>query len=176
MRLAIHKWRTRTAAHKALYDRVAVLSNNRRLRLALQIWKSKLKEKKQAQWRNDMRTRMKTVRENHERKLTQEVWLKWKQSYLSRSADEHFALKTAAKVLKKWRTRLASLDELDAAAEHFVSVREDSSMQRSWQVWRHSLHVVKMERLMADRVTLRVLSEAMNFWKNRMFVTVSTRD
>ncbi|TCD64438.1 hypothetical protein EIP91_004083 [Steccherinum ochraceum] len=168
LRLAIHKWRTRAAGHKALFDRVATLSNNRCLRAALNAWKAKLREKKQVQWRHDMRSRMKMVRENHERGLLLDAWTTWKQEYQGHMSDQHFSGKLVVKFFTKWRSRLVSLDQLDAASEHFVSIRESMALERSWQVWRHSMHVVKTERTMADRVALRMLSEAMAVWKNRM--------
>lgn len=157
-------------AHNALFDRVATLSNTRRLRIALNAWKAKLREKKQVQWRHDMRSRMKTVRENHERKLLLDAWTTWRQGHQGHMSDRHFSAKLTARSLTKWRTRLVSLDQLDAAGEHFISIRESMALERSWQVWRHSMHVVKTERTMADRVTLRMLFEAMTVWKKRMYV------
>ncbi|THH32104.1 hypothetical protein EUX98_g2082 [Antrodiella citrinella] len=168
LRLAIHKWRTRTAGHKDLYDRIATLSDNRRLRLALQIWKAKLREKKQTQWRVDMRSRMKLVKDNHERNIVHDVWAKWKQGHQTHLSDQHFTTKLAIRFLTRWRTRLTGLDQLDAAGEHFVSVKESMTMERSWHVWRGAMHMTRTERTMADRVTLRVLSTAMQVWKNRM--------
>ena len=135
LRLAIHKWRARTAAHNALYDRVATLSNNRRLRQALSKWKAKSKEKRQVQWRNDMRSRMKMVRDNHEQKLVQDVWARWRQGYQLHLSDQHFAEKLVYRFFNRWRCRLAELEQLDAAGDHFISIRESMSMERSWHVW-----------------------------------------
>ncbi|KAH8106712.1 Sfi1 spindle body protein-domain-containing protein [Cristinia sonorae] len=168
LRLAIHKWRTRTAQHKALYERIATLSNNRRLRLAIQTWKGKLREKRQSQWRNDMRSKMKLVRNNHERKLVRDAWTTWRLGFQAHSADEHLSQKLLLRFFNKWRARLGSLDALDTAGDRFIAVRDSMALDRSWQVWRHSFHILQSERTMTDRVGMRLLSEAMVVWKNRM--------
>lgn len=83
-----------TAQRRELHQRVATLSDNRCLKGALDLWRVRLKERRQVQWRQDMRTRMKTVRDNHDLKLKKDAWAKWRQSHRSHIAEQHFSEKT----------------------------------------------------------------------------------
>lgn len=168
VRLALHNWRAKTAQRRELYQRVAKLSDGRRLEAAVQLWRVKLKERKQAQWRNDMRMRMKTVRERHEMKLKKDAWAKWRQSYRSHIAEEHYSQKLVLRFYNKWRTKLVKLGRLEDAADSFVARRAKLQKERWWDLWKKEMGVKNAERAMAERVGLRILSDAMDVWKRRM--------
>ncbi|GBE82341.1 hypothetical protein SCP_0407250 [Sparassis crispa] len=168
LRIALQRWRERTAEHHELYKRVYELSNNRRLKLALHVWKTKLKEKKQANWRNDMRAKMKTVRENHETKLVKDAWAKWRQSYQSHLSGQQYSEKLVIRFLRRWKLRLGSLDQLDAAADHFIYAKEVEQVSKCWDMWRCTMEVRKAERTITERVGLRVMGDVMDVWRGRL--------
>ncbi|KAI0693271.1 hypothetical protein BC835DRAFT_1354288 [Cytidiella melzeri] len=168
VRLALHNWRTRTAARRELYRRVAVLSDGRRLKAAVQLWRVKLRERKQTQWRNDMRMRMKTVRDRHDMKLKKDAWAKWRQSYRSHISEQHYSQKLVLRLYQKWRMKSVKVDRLEGAADQFVAARMKLQKERCWDLWRRSIEMRKAEAAMAERVGLRILSNVMDAWKSRM--------
>ena len=169
LRLALHRWRQRTAARQDLYVRVCLLSDQRRLKGALELWKTKLKEKKQADWRNAMRARMKAVRARREGKLLKDAWAKWRQSYQSHLSEQHYDGRLVGRCLRRWRARLAGLDELDAAAEHLEYVRLERRGERCWDLWRRALDLRRRERVMAERVDVRVMGQVLDAWRRRLY-------
>ncbi|TFY63971.1 hypothetical protein EVJ58_g2926 [Rhodofomes roseus] len=168
LRLALQRWRQRTAANQDIYAHVSLLSNKRCLKAAMEVWKVKLKEKKQADWRNSMRARMKTVRERREAKILKDAWAKWRQSYQSHLSAQHYNERLVSRYLKRWRARLALLDELDAAAEHLEYVRQERQVEKCWDLWRRALGMRRQEKVMAERVDIRIMGHAMDTWRNRL--------
>lgn len=168
MRIALQRWRERTATRHELYQRVSALSDNRRLKLAIQLWKMKLKEKKQSDWRNEMRTKMKIVRDARESKLRKDAWAKWRQSYQSHLSDRHYSQRLVLRFFQKWKAKFGQVDDLDAVADHFAYGKEQILMEKCWDLWRRALELRRAETVMAERVGLRVMGDAMNVWKRRM--------
>lgn len=135
----------------------------------MELWKTKLKEKKQADWRHAMRARMQTVRARREAKLLKDAWAKWRQSYQSHLSEQRYHERLVARCLRRWRARLARLDELDAAAEHLEYVRQERQVERCWDLWRKALDVRRRERVMAERVDVRVMGQVMDTWRRRLY-------
>ncbi|KAL4254064.1 hypothetical protein ABKN59_002448 [Abortiporus biennis] len=167
LRLAIHKWRNLTATRLEQYHRVAQLSNQRRMKLALHIWKSKFREKKQIEWRNDMRARMKKIRENRDRRLLEFVWTKWRQGHELHLADSRFSQNAVVRCWTIWKSKLASLDGLDATADMFLHEKEIGVVENFWRTWRHAASLKTAERTMSDRVALRIQAQYWDAWRNR---------
>ncbi|KAH9951317.1 Sfi1 spindle body protein-domain-containing protein [Amylocystis lapponica] len=171
LRLALHRWRQRTAARLALIQRVTALADARRLRLALHVWHGRLREKRQADWRAAMRAKMKTVRDARDVKLRRDAWAKWRQAHRAHLAAQHCAQQLVRRAMRRWRARVAALDGLDAAAEHFVYAKEERAVERCWDMWRRALEMQRAEKVMAERVGLRVMSEVVEVWKKRLHDT-----
>ncbi|KAI0646947.1 Sfi1 spindle body protein-domain-containing protein [Trametes meyenii] len=167
LRRALQHWRKHTAARRELYLRVASLSDRRCLKRAFHVWKLKLKEKRQIHWREDMRARMKTVRERDEMRLKKDAWAKWRQSHLSHLSEHHFERKVIVRFFSRWKSRVERLDELDAAADHFAYAREERAVERCWDVWRRGAELRLAEKAIRERVDLRVMTSAMDTWRRR---------
>ena len=164
----MQRWRERTAARRELFLRVAALCNRRLLKRFFQVWKLKFKEKKQVQWREDMRARMKAVRERDELRLKRELWATWRQAYLSHVSERKFSRKVTARFFNRWKGKLHRLDELDAAADHFVFVREEKIIDRYWESWRRVLELRRAEKTVKERVGLRIMTNAMDNWRSHL--------
>ena len=162
-------WRTRTAQRRELYTRIASLSDRRLLKRFYYLWKQKGRERKhhrkQLEWREDMRSRMRAVRERDELRLKKDMWAKWRQSYLSHLSEQQFARKVLVRFFNRWKARLKRFDEMDAAADHFVYVREERSMDRYWEAWRRATALRLAEKTMRHRVDLRIMANAMDMWR-----------
>ncbi|KAI0670486.1 Sfi1 spindle body protein-domain-containing protein [Trametes maxima] len=165
LRRALQYWRKRTAARRELHLRIAALSDRRCLKRAFHVWKLKLKEKKQVHWREDMRARMKIVRERDELRLKKDAWAKWRQSHLSHLSEHHFERKVIVRFFNRWKCRVGKLDELDAVAEHFAYVREERAVERCWDVWRRGAELRLAEKTIRERVDLRVMTSTMDTWR-----------
>ena len=148
-----------------LYLRVAALSNRRCLKRVFQLWKHKTKEKKQLHWREDMRSRMKAVRERGELRLKKDMWAKWRQSYLSHLSEQQFARRILHRFFSRWRLKLKRLDELEAAADHFMYAHEEKGLDRAWGIWQHTTELRRAEKMMKERVDLRIMAHTMDIWR-----------
>lgn len=115
-------------------------------------------------WREDMRARMKMVRERDELRLKKDAWAKWRQSYLSHQAEHQFSQKLVKRFFSRWKSRVGRLDQLDAAAEHFVYAKEERAMERCWDIWRRTAELRIAERSLRERVDLRIMAGAMEVW------------
>lgn len=117
-----------------------------------------------------MRNRMKIIREGKDRKIKKDAWAKWRQSYRSHLSDQHFSERLVVRFFRRWRRKVGELEQLEAAAEHFVVNREQTQMERFWDGWRAAVQVKRAERMMVERVSRRMVVQAMSLWKDRLSV------
>lgn len=168
LRNSMERWRSQTASHIELESQVTTLANTRRLRVAFVGWRSRLKEKRQTDWRNDMRGKMKSVRENREGKLRKDAWAKWRQSYRSHLSGQHYIDHLVLRCFRKWRTRLLDIDHLEAAGDEFLRLKEAKGAERCLTYWRRAAELRNAERSVTETVSLRILASKMDLWKKRM--------
>lgn len=167
IRSSFQRWRSIGGSHRDLYHRVTILSNNRRQKAAFKAWIIKRKEKKQFDWRNDMRAKMKTIRDTRENKLRNDVWAKWRLSYRARLSGQHFTERLVLRAFNCWKAELYKVDHLEAAADEFQRVSGVKTVDRCWNRWVHVNDVKYAERILVERVGLRVMGEAMGVWMRR---------
>ena len=169
LRRALLAWRNRNAQRREVYLRVAALSDRRCLKQFYRIWQQKNQERrhhrKQLEWREDMRIRMKTVRERGELRLKNDMWAKWRQSYLSHLAEWQFSRKVAARFFNKWKARLRKLDELEAAADYFEHDQDEKLKNHLWDAWRHRTELRHGEKVITTRANLRIMTHAIDLWR-----------
>ncbi|EGO20886.1 hypothetical protein SERLADRAFT_452027 [Serpula lacrymans var. lacrymans S7.9] len=165
LRLCLHRWRNSTASRVELLGRVTVIANNRCLRVSVNQWKAKLKERRQAMWRNEMRSKMKTVRESRETLLKKDAWAKWRQSYRSHLSEQHYNERLVLRLFERWSLKLMEKDHLEAASEQFTKISDGRMVGRCFEFWKRQLQMKNNERMVVRRVGLRVMGEAMDVWK-----------
>jgi protein SFI1 len=170
VRQALHRWRTLTASRRDLYQRVAATADNRRLRAALHVWHARLRERKQLKWRQDMRARMKVVRDKHDHQLVQDAWAQWRQAFRLRMSEQRYYQSLAMRFYKKWRLKLHQVDSLENKADHFVAIREKRQAARCWDLWKREMGLRRAESMLVESVGLRIMFSAMETWKRRMYV------
>ncbi|KII88582.1 hypothetical protein PLICRDRAFT_698940 [Plicaturopsis crispa FD-325 SS-3] len=168
VRLALQRWRARTEAHLDLYERVTILANKRRLRSALSAWRTKFKHSRQIHWRNDMRAKMKSVREKREGKLRKDAWAKWRQSYRSHLSGLHYSERLVLRSFQRWKDRLTAIDRLEDAADEFTRRRELRIREECWMRWRKAADIGDAEKTVIERVGLRIMGNAMDAWRRRV--------
>ena len=152
------------------HQQIYVVFESRRLKWAMDLWRTKLLAKRQIQWRDSMRTRMKVVRLNREKKLKNDAWTKWGQLHQSRRTAQHYSKRLLARFFSRWKGRLAGVDAVEDIGETLVQVHDSRRVSKFWHTWRRASALRATENLLAERVILRVMNDAMAMWKKRMYV------
>lgn len=115
-----------------------------------------------------MRSRMKTVRDNHDRRVVLEVWVMWKQKYRFAAADQIYYRQLLSRFLRAWKGRKDQLNQLQHTGGQLISLRERSQVEKCWTLWRHTMQLRHSENVMRERVGLRIMSNTVYAWKRRL--------
>lgn len=167
IRETLQRWRDRFALRNELYRRVEAVVIAQRMRSALNVWRRKLNEKREAQWRQIMRVKMKAVKDKRERKLIEGAWAKWRQNDSSRSAQRHYSKQLLHGMLRRWKDRLNEVDNLQHTADDVSRAADILLMKRSWKHWRRGATLQATERVLVERIDLRMMSNSLDLWRER---------
>lgn len=171
LRISIQKWKAKVQKRRDYHQQISTTFASRRLKWTMDIWRMKLHAKRQIQWRESMRSRMKVVRLNRERKLKNDAWAKWRQLYQSRLSTQHYSKHLLTRFFSRWKGRLAEVDEVEVAGENLAQVFDCRRASKFWRIWRKASALRTTESLLVERVDLRVMNDAITMWKKRMWVT-----
>jgi Sfi1 spindle body protein. len=122
-------------------------------------------EKREAAWRYRMRMKMKAVRERREGKLRKDAWAKWRQSYRSHLSGQHYIERLVLRFYRRWKNKLSDVDRLKTITDEFSRVKDEGVIERRWNYWRRATEMRNAERIVLERVNLRVMGEAIDVWK-----------
>ncbi|KAK7043628.1 hypothetical protein VNI00_008239 [Paramarasmius palmivorus] len=166
IRIHLQRWRQRAAAHQELYSRVASVANARTLKAVFKAWKERtaerVKEKQQAAWRQEMRSKMAIVRKRHNEGIKREFFLRWRRAYQLRMAELHYNEQTAVRCYARWKEKLHGIYQLEASADQAYY---EAFVTRFWDHWRRAAELRIPERIIDNRVALRIKGEALTVWK-----------
>ena len=160
----------RLLALRDLDQRVQTLSDKKCLKAALTVWQNKHMLKKQAMWRDEMRNKMKLIREKRESKLQKDAWAKWRQLYQSHLSRQHYTERLILRLFNLWKQKLARIDGLEGKIDGYVKTREKSVVARSWDMWRRAADLKNLEAALAARVSTQIARDALGKWKQQMQV------
>ena len=170
LRETIQRWRARAGSCRALSQQAAELSDKKCLKGAFRAWNARLAEKQRAKWRNDMRLRMRHIREKREKRLQMRVWIKWRQSFQSVGFyNEHIAIRT----IRRWKQRLVQVGQFEDAADDLLQKANERILVKCWNTWRKTNETRSAERAIVERVGLRVMNRFLNIWRKRSQVSLS---
>ncbi|KAG0705973.1 hypothetical protein DFH29DRAFT_996399 [Suillus ampliporus] len=164
---SLRSWRNATASRLEVHARAVSIADARCLRFALDVWRAKHKQNKQLQWRNDMRAKMKTVRERHETKLVKYAWVKWQQSHRSFLNELQYNERMVARYFVRWKNSLLKLDRMDSVADDFSQRIKGSAAHRAWKRWQKAMAARDAEKTVAHKVALRIKGIVMDLWKKQ---------
>ncbi|KAG2078128.1 hypothetical protein BDR04DRAFT_449557 [Suillus decipiens] len=164
---SIRSWRNATALRLEMHARAVSIADARCLRFALDVWGVKHKQKKQLQWRHDMRAKMKTVREKHETKLVRYAWVKWQQSHRSLLNELQYNERIVARFFLRWRNSLLKLDRMDATADEFSRRIKGSAAHRVWKHWKKTIAANDAGKIVAHKAAIRIKGVVMDLWKKQ---------
>lgn len=165
LRLSLQRWETVMASRKELYTRITGLSDKRRLKRSLAIWRSKLREAQQSKWRHTMRLKMKAIKDKRELKLRKDAWAKWRQSYRSHLSDQRYEDGLRIRVYNRWKAQLSALDALEAVADDVLSATDDRRVIDCWERWRKTSKMESSAQIMIERINRREIADVMNSWR-----------
>lgn len=169
LRLAFHHWRNSLASHKAIYDEVAVLDNERRISTYLALWRRKLREKKQTRWRTDMRNKMKVIKDHQNARILREAWVLWGQKYQFALADQQYEAKVLLMVYLKWKGIFQRIDKIEGRAEHLIALRDERLLLGHWEAWRAVAVQTSAEKELGRRVQARIIWQAWSMWRKHTY-------
>ncbi|KAG1754575.1 hypothetical protein EDB19DRAFT_664351 [Suillus lakei] len=164
---SLRSWRNATASRLETHARAASIADARCLRFVLDVWGAKHKQKKQLQWRHDMRAKMKTVRERHETKLVKYAWVKWQQSHRSYLNELQCNERIIARYFLRWKNSLLKLDHMDSAADDFSQRIKGSAAHRAWKHWQKAMAARDAGKTVAHKAALRIKGSVMDLWKKQ---------
>ena len=168
LRVSMQKWKAKLQKQRQHHEKITAMFISRRLKSTMDTWRMKLHAKRQIQWRDSMRSRMKVVRLNREKKLKNDAWVKWRQLYQSRLSAQHYSKHLLTHFFSSWKRRLARVDVVEDAGETLAHVFDSRRMSSFWHIWKRASALRTTESLLAERVNLRVMSDAVTMWKKRM--------
>lgn len=163
---ALRRWRNATASRTERQNHAVTSANTRFLRAVLTLWKAKLKEKRQIAWRNDMRAKMKTIREKRELKIQKDAWAKWRQSFRSHLSELQHHERVLLRFFVRWKSSLSKLESLETAADQFYRRTTCSAVLQAWKRWKRALAVSDAEKAVTAKTSLRINRRVMQVWKN----------
>lgn len=114
-----------------------------------------------------MRSKMKSIREKRESKLRKDAWAKWRQSYRSHLSGQHYAERLVLRLFQRWRTRQIAIEHLKVVGDQFLDVYEHKAADRYWIYWRRAVELKISESTITERVSLRIMGDALDIWKRR---------
>ncbi|OAX38647.1 hypothetical protein K503DRAFT_770274 [Rhizopogon vinicolor AM-OR11-026] len=164
---ALRSWQNATALSLETHARAASIADLRYLRRAMGVWKAKHKQKKQLQWRSDMRAKMKTVRERHDAKLIRDAWTKWQQNHQSLLSELQYNERIVARYFLRWKNALLKLDRMDSTADDFSRRIKGGAAHRAWKYWQKAMAARDAEKTVAHKVSLRIKGSVMDLWKKQ---------
>ncbi|ESK93040.1 spindle pole body duplication -related protein [Moniliophthora roreri MCA 2997] len=166
VRIHFQRWRQRAVVHRELYSRVAAVANARCLKAAFKVWKQRMmervKEKQQAAWRQDMRSKMAIVRKRHNEGVKRDFFLRWRQAYQLRAAEQHYQERLVVRCYLRWKETLHGIYHLEANADQAYY---ETFVARFWDHWRRRTELRVPEKVVENRVAFRIKSEALGVWK-----------
>lgn len=168
LRVSMQKWQARLQERQTRRENMIAMFESRRLKWAMDMWKMRLHTKRQIQWRDSMRSRMKVVRLSREKKLKNDAWAKWRQLYQSRLSAQHYSKHLLSRFFLSWKSRFARVDVIEDAGETLTHVFDSRRVSKFWHVWKRASAFRATESLLAERVNLRIMSDAVVVWKRRM--------
>jgi protein SFI1 len=168
MRISLQKIRLRLASRRDLEQRVQVLANQKQLRAAMIVWKTKLQVKQQENWRNEMRRRMNAVKEKRDNKLQKDAWAKWRQLHQSHLSAQHYSQRLKIHCFLRWKVTLDQKDTLGNTADDYVNTRDSRLVAQSWDKWRKAVHLKNLETHVLVQASTRVSKEVLFLWKQRL--------
>ncbi|KAG6903226.1 hypothetical protein C0995_002769 [Termitomyces sp. Mi166 len=168
MRIYLQRWRKSTSSRQDLYQHISIFFDNRCRGRFLTLWRYRLRRREQDKWRQDMRQKMKTIRERRGLKLCKDAWAKWRKSYCSHMSGHRYAEQLVHRFYNRWKKRLSTINQFELIADDAFRASEGRAVLRYWDRWRTARQLRSSEQIMFERIDLRLMRDAMSIWQKNM--------
>lgn len=156
------------ASRKAIADDLVNDFQRRNLKPFFKLWQTRLRQRRQTAWRNDMRQRMKLIKNKQDSKLKVNTWIKWRELRLLLQADQHYRISSQTRYLTRWFKRAIELDNKAVIAERFSQRGDLKVLDRTWNLWKRATTLRRDEHTLAQRVEDRIVVNAYDVWRKRL--------
>ena len=163
--------------HKRIQDRIQREDEQVRhfkslqLRSLFSAWQNKLRAKRQIAWRNDMRQKMKLVKNKADERILRTAWKQWRRLQLASVAEAHYHSTLLTRHANKWKASLIRLDNLDNIADEFAANLHSRILETFWMRWKIHTSLRHDEQTMVQRVNARLMTNAFDRWQEQRQVS-----
>jgi len=168
LRLFLQKWRDQLNSRRDAEDKLVAQFSKRLLKQMLDFWKTKLKRKKQAAWREDMRRKMKVIKRKGDVRIKKDAWMKWQSVLLLHRAHRHYEIGLLYRSLSHWKRKSTRLISFERDADVFAKETEFRLTHRCWEQWKRTTVLRHKSLGVARMVDARVMADTLNRWRSRM--------
>ncbi|KAF8959025.1 hypothetical protein BDZ97DRAFT_1923172 [Flammula alnicola] len=168
LRLFMQRWQRQLTTLRNREDELVAQFDTHRVKLIFDVWRMKLKHRRQIAWRNDMRQKMKIIKNKSESRLKEDAWATWRQLYLAHRADAHHRSSLLIRYHSRWKEKLMKLDDMDSVADQFGESSHFRSLQKCWSKWKETASLRHDEHLMVQRIDCRIMANSIDLWRKRI--------
>ncbi|KAF5391431.1 hypothetical protein D9757_002037 [Collybiopsis confluens] len=165
-------WHRRMESYRTLYNQIEASANRRFQRIFYHTWKqclkARMKQKLQAQWRQEMRTKIHLLRQKRDNRILREAWDNFMWSHRLFTADRHYDGQLLIRLLRRWKAKLHNEYERETVANDVFRGRLSSVVEICWDRWRVSTDLVRIEKVVKERAGLRIMGEVLDTWNGKM--------
>jgi protein SFI1 len=165
LRVALQRWRANLFKRNDYYDSIGTIADTFRLRRSFSKWRSALKIRQQAAWKNDMRSRMKLVRDRRDTAAKLQAWTIWKRALKLHSVEVECVNMLEGRFLKKWRASLQRIDGMTSAADQYRGKCIMRTTDYCWDRWISATRLHAFESTIRQKLNLRIMGVALSNWK-----------
>jgi len=137
------------------------------------LWTDKLKRRRQERWRQDMRMRMKIVRDKREARMERDAWAKWRHLFHLYLAAHNRDRRLTRVFFVRWRQRLEHIDRLDILADETAQRGLKRLVMQKWAWWKHVLELSLSEKVFVERNSRKTMENVMAMWRKQTYAFVN---
>ena len=167
LRITLQRWRKGLASRQLKREHAAKILGRKHLKQFFNLWSDKLKAKRQEKWRQDMRIKMKTVRDQREVRLEKNMWAKWRCLYRLRLAAHSYDRHLSVAFFRRWKKKLEHVDRLDMLADEAAHHGMKRLVIQNWGKWKHALELSLCEKAFMEQICLRTVKSVTLIWRKR---------
>ena len=173
LRITLQRWSNELSSRQLLRERAVMILGRKRLKRFFDLWIDQLNRRRQEKWRQDMRMRMKVVRDKREARIKRGAWASWRHLYQLCLAAQKRKQHLIRVSLNRWRQRLDHIDRLDMLADETAQRGLKRLVMQNWARWKHVLGLSLSEKLFVERNVRKSLKSAMAMWRKQTCVLIN---
>jgi protein SFI1 len=164
----MQRWQTKLATRRIREDELVKQFDTCRARIFFKLWQAKLKHKRQIAWRNDMRQKMKIMKNRSDARIIKGAWKIWQQLHLEHRADTLYQSNLVIRYYSQWKEGLLKLDDMYNLADQFSESVQFALLKACFKRWTQTMNLRRDEHVMIQRIDRRIMTNSLDLWRKRM--------